>query len=640
MRKWIGIGAVVALAVAVAVGFAWHGSEAANASLTVACVPHAEVFVDNVSQGPSGRTLALSAGSHKVELRMDGFVAQEDTIDLASGEKATREYALAPKDPSDPVVIAKLAECEGVDVAPFVAPETTRGSRGKHAAAVLLWPARDVRKAGLVNYAIEADESYGGDATLEFRHGRKVLYRQSFKPETVTTVRAIPAEVVEDVKVGSSITWGLYYEDSRRPITAKFTVVKRPNAERQLERIRKSRYMQRQPEITREIMAATILENNRLYTEALVANLKIANAHRNSIQPFRGIVTTLRRLDADNSELFCFVSPHVSGKGGHAGIDRPGASARGGMELGLGAWSPVQAGAVPVAPAAEATPAARSGHAQGVTPPSHADSGNAPAAQAPTTPSTQAQPATTDATRSEVARLSRNARALADGLADQKAAADQAQQDAADAERTAQQAEAAAAAAEDAAKQAREAVENSNTAPTQAQQDEMAQAGVRAEEARETATQTRHEADRLRSVAGQLQDKATQTQAQLDATNAQIAHLSTKDASSDGKTSPATGSVAVPHQTLPSEKDAQAALANAQEVSRTADQALTDATAAYQAAQAAYNDDPSGENGQLLEAASKTLEVATKAATDAQQALDAARQVADQVAQQPKDGIK
>ena len=65
--------------------------------------------------------------------------------------------------------------------------------------------------------------------------------------------------------------------------------------------------MQRQPKITQEIMAATVLENNRLYTEALVANLTIASDYPNSTQPYRGIVTTLRRLDAEDSELFSFV---------------------------------------------------------------------------------------------------------------------------------------------------------------------------------------------------------------------------------------------------------------------------------------------------------------------------------------------
>ena len=302
---WMG-----ALALALVVAGCGQATDGA-ATLEVSSVPQGEVFVNGVSQGTDAGTIALSAGEHTIEVKRDGFVSYTETVTAAAGSTLTREVTLAARDPSDPLVIAALAESEGVDLAPFVKPEVHRGSRDKRAVAVLLWPAKDVRKAGLVNYAIEADETYEGDAALEFRHGRKVLYREAFNPESVTTIRPIPAEVLEHIKVGRKITWGLYFEDSRRPVKTSFKIVQRPKAERQLDRLADSRHMQRQPQITREIMAATVLENNRLYTEALVANLKIAADHPESTQPYRGIVTTLRRLDAEHSELFSLSLIHI-----------------------------------------------------------------------------------------------------------------------------------------------------------------------------------------------------------------------------------------------------------------------------------------------------------------------------------------
>ncbi len=502
-----GLGAV-ALAVALLAAGCGQAQES-EATLSVNSVPKAEVFVDGTRVGASGEAITLAAGEHKLEVRHDRFITHEETVTVRAGGELVREVTLAPEDPSDPVVIAALAACEGVDVEPFIAPETHRGSRDKRAPAVLLWPAKDIREKGLVNYAIEADETYDGDAILEFRRSNKVIYREAFKPESITTIRPIPAEVREQIKVGRKITWGLYFEDSRRPIKTWFKVVSRPKADRQLAKLATSRHMQRQPKITQELMAATVLQNNRLYTEALAANLQIAADHPNSTQPYRGIVQTLRRLDAEDSELFAFVSPFVSGKGGNSGINtRPAA----GGDLGIGAWSPSRAGALPT-PIADATgtnPGAMGPGGAGVTPqggttqpredgasePTPADDG----VPVPTAGPEQGRDPAVAAGQAEKAdRMAKQLERMAQEVTDAKSAAT-------DANARREAAESEAQAAEAAFETARKAVEGADD-PTDAQVEAMAEAGRAAELAREAADAAGEAADQASKRAADLESR-------------------------------------------------------------------------------------------------------------------------------------
>ena len=603
-------------------------ADTGTASLTVTSIPQAEVFVDGVSVGETGSVFALDAGRHKVEVRLDRFQTFETTVELTANASDVLDTVLMPQDPSDPVVIAKLAESLDIEVAPFVAPRTTRGGASKHSPATLLWPARDIRKNGLVNYAIEADETYGGDGALEFRHGRKVLYREAFNPESVTTVRSIPAEVLEHVKVGRTITWGIYFEDQRRPITAKFRIVQRPKAERRLEKLRNSRHMQRQPLITRQIMAATVLENNRLYTEALVANLKVAADHPSSTQPYRGIVTTLRRLDAEHSELFAFVSPFVGGKGGHAGISKPGVTAQNGNVLGLRAWSPTPTATAPTVAAAPTTgsPATSGPHGQGVTPSgSSADGtpeGTEPAA-ATEVPTTQAgeQVAMLNAVREQSAQADEAGRRAQE-------VADHAQTDAMTAEAAAAAAEEAAGAAEANATAARLAVEQADE-PTREQQEAMAQAGMAAEEAREAANNSREAADQARDAAARMAHDAAEAAQHAEAMSTVLQSALLTGSGNEGTAVEPNADPAAAEQ-AGREAAAQAVVDAEAGTSQAAD-AVTAANAELEAADAARSDDPSEDALNRYNEARSALEAAVKAGEEARAALDAARMAVEKL---------
>ncbi len=608
-----------------------------NASLTVKSVPQAEVFIDGVSHGQSGQVIALPAGAQKVELKVDGFKTFETTVTLAASETKTIEASLDSIDPSGPSVLAKLMASEGLEMAPWVAPETTRGRAGKQAVAVLLWPAKDVRKDGLINFAVEADEAYGGDASLEFRSGRKVLYREKFNPESVTTVRPIPAEVLEHVKVNSKIKWGLYFEDSRRPITSDFKVVRRTKAERQLEKVRKSRHMKRQPVITRKIAEAVILENNRLYSEALVANLSIIAAHPNSSQPLRGIVTTLRRLEAESSELFATVAPHVSGKGQRGLVARENG-------LGITAWSPIQKGALPTATIADATGGAKS-DGRGVTPTTGSKTGSKTGSTETPSEGTTSE----DGMKANPMADAQRAQKQLDGMTAER---DTVQQDVTNAQQasviaadTATAAEAKAKDAEAAATEARKAVEDA-AAPTREQQEQMVRSGMAAEEAREAANTAREAAQAaeakalaLESDMDRLNQNIADMQRVLDATNG--AGTPSTGVPSTGVpstgvpstgTSPKTG--AEPTAKAPTDEELGKAFNAAKTASDNANTELTKAAAAFQAAQEEHSRAPSATTEANLENAQRAANAAKAEADRTRKALEAAQQAAGGIGSQ------
>ena len=129
--------------------------QADNATVDVASVPPAEIWVDGAQHGMSPATLTLPTGDHKIELRRESFETVAKTVSLSSGATASIDETLVANDPSDPASIAALAESMGVSIAPFEAPEVTRG-HSKKAVAVILWPKKDVRKEGLTTFAIEA----------------------------------------------------------------------------------------------------------------------------------------------------------------------------------------------------------------------------------------------------------------------------------------------------------------------------------------------------------------------------------------------------------------------------------------------------------------------------------------------------
>jgi hypothetical protein len=297
----------------------------ASGTLEVASVPTAQVAIDGTPHGTTPATIKLDAGRHEIVLSRDHFEPQTQAVEITGGDTSTVETVLMGTDPGDPEVIRALAEAFEIDYQPFEGVERHRGSRDKDQPVVLLWPQKDVRLDGLVTFGVEVSIDYMGDGYLVFKKGRKELSRQPFTPEKVMTVAVLPTEVREAVKTGNTITWGLYFDDNRKSVTTKFKVVKNTKVEKAIAKLERRKYFKRQPPLTQALMRAQVLHNHRLYTESLLAHLGVVQEFPTSVQPYEGIVTALRRMDGDASELWTLASQHVSGKGGHGRPSQPGA---------------------------------------------------------------------------------------------------------------------------------------------------------------------------------------------------------------------------------------------------------------------------------------------------------------------------
>jgi hypothetical protein len=220
--------------------------------------------------------------------------------------------------------LAELAAAHGIQIPEFELPAATRGSR-RQPDAILLWPKGDIRLDGLRSFSVEVSEEFDEKATLEFRRGRDVLYSQEFEPETLTTVSVIPLEVIEQIAVGDRITWGLRFESRRKPLTAQVKVIRHPKAENKIEKILDDPRVQAKGAVASRLLVAQVLQNYRLYSEALVGYLELAEDQPTLSEPYRGVVTTLRRLDDEDSRLWAIASQFVGG-GGRMSVSTAGAS--------------------------------------------------------------------------------------------------------------------------------------------------------------------------------------------------------------------------------------------------------------------------------------------------------------------------
>ncbi|MHC5011429.1 MAG: PEGA domain-containing protein [Planctomycetota bacterium] len=291
------------------------GGNDAPATLDVASIPTAEVWVDGTSHGSTPATISLPAGQHDVALRREKFDPYEATLDLEPGGTTNLDAGLLASDPSDPDVVRALAEAYDIQIPEFEAPEVTRGS-GRKPAVLVLWPQGDVRLEGLRTYALEATEEFPGDARLIFRRGRRdVLYDEPIDVPRTVKMGLIPESVLEVLKVNQRVTMEIAFENSRQNVKVDFRIVDGRKVERRLEKLVNSRHFKRQDPILQALLINQIFHDNGLYTETLTRSLNTAAENPTSIQPYQLIVQSLRRLDGEGSSLWDVASQVVRGKG-------------------------------------------------------------------------------------------------------------------------------------------------------------------------------------------------------------------------------------------------------------------------------------------------------------------------------------
>jgi len=94
----------------------------------------AEVFIDGVDKGTAPNAFELSAGRHQIELRKDGYKPFSDWLDLAEGERRTRDVSMARAEaPSGTLLVMSdqggevYLDGARKDVAPAIIPGVPAG---------------------------------------------------------------------------------------------------------------------------------------------------------------------------------------------------------------------------------------------------------------------------------------------------------------------------------------------------------------------------------------------------------------------------------------------------------------------------------------------------------------------------------
>lgn len=164
------------------------------------------------------------------------------------------------------------------------------------------WPSGDVRKAGLRTFRVDVSPSFDGKAFLKFFQGKKELYSAEFSPAKTTTIETIPAVVVESLKSGDKVTWGVYFEKkSAKPITLDFTVVDKVAATKKVGELDANKGL---TALGRMITKAQVLKNYSFLSEALMTYVEVVKTDDSITSVYADMVDCLRRLKLKNTPLF------------------------------------------------------------------------------------------------------------------------------------------------------------------------------------------------------------------------------------------------------------------------------------------------------------------------------------------------
>ncbi len=482
------------------------------------------------------------------------------------------------------------------------------------------WPSGDVRKAGLRTFRVDVSPSFDGKAFLKFFQGKKELYSAPFEPAKTTTIETIPAVVVESLKSGDKVTWGVYFEKkSAKPITLDFTVVDKAAATKKVGELDANKGL---TALGRMITKAQALKNYSFLSEALMTYVEVVKTDDSVTSVYADMVDCLRRLKLKNTPLFqdaqmrMTTNPSPSRKGFGGGLN--GGVAGGGPgsgDLPTGNQGKM-AGVGPTA-VAKTSGANKGGLKQG-------GSGLPPIPTVPGTP-TPTDPTADPTAGSQDAEHQNMVNQLRAAALSARNRAEQAEKAATEAKKQADEAQAtadaqAAKAAEFAAKA--EAARNEAKDMTNGLNEEQRASKMQQADAFErAAADAKAQADAAAALAADAAKRAEhlQQQAQLADRDADKIEQQAQDA---GGGPPTNGGKMVP-PVLPPKVDFQAQFDAAQKAVQTAQQGLATAEKRVQDAQVAW-DAAQGGTPEAMLAAKTELDAALAAQAAAGATLDTA----------------
>jgi hypothetical protein len=254
---------------------------------------------------------------------------------------------LAPVNVADKAAYAEWLKANEIARTEVDFGSGTRAAAGSDAAAWALLPRGEVRIDGLRTWRLEIDrENFEKGGYLEFRQGKKVLYKDStlFDPASSRFCEgAVPASVLASLKAGETVTWGVFYPDAKElNAVATFKVVNKPQVVKQIDKLEQNRLNARQSPEIKALARNQVLINNSLFSEALLGSMNLAATGKMTDphvgEAFYKIVECMRRLDLEEAPLYDAAKalatakgPNMAGANGNAfGGDATGGG-RGGL---------------------------------------------------------------------------------------------------------------------------------------------------------------------------------------------------------------------------------------------------------------------------------------------------------------------
>jgi hypothetical protein len=217
-------------------------------------------------------------------------------------------------DYNNPSELAAALKSVGVET-PATEPIGTERASGPEGLAFPTWPAGDVRKTGLTSFRVDASAAYESDGTLKFMDGHKVLYEAPFKPQLAETVMPIPAIVLESLKSGDTITWGVWFANKKTPpAKLTFKVVDKSGASKEVARLDSDKGLSK---LGRDLAKGQSLKNYSLLSEALVIYSAIGKENPTVTSAFTSIMECLRGLHLKNTPAFFDASARNIGQPGN-----------------------------------------------------------------------------------------------------------------------------------------------------------------------------------------------------------------------------------------------------------------------------------------------------------------------------------
>lgn len=270
-----------------------------------------EVWIDGKQAGTTPVVIAVEAGAHDVEFKRDGFEPIQERLEIEAGKDLTVTTALAVTGEPEQRVKTLLAAL-GIPEHENLEPKAHRGSTPP---VMLYWPKRNVRRDGVGTWRIEIAD-YDDDGFLVFKKGRTELHRVPFTAEAQVMEGKLPAPVMEELKRGSTITWGIDFESKRKKdVMTTFTVKDGRALDRKLQKLKKRSVYRRAGPLEKQIAQIELKRNYRFYTEALTDAMSVLNTWPDTELADKIIADSLQRLKLKDSLLYTEIMKRMRGSG-------------------------------------------------------------------------------------------------------------------------------------------------------------------------------------------------------------------------------------------------------------------------------------------------------------------------------------